>query len=310
MNTPTNDEIRRIACEQLDKGLRELADEEIDIHETIHQVRKRCKKLRGLIRLARSEFEKTYQRENTQLRDMAARLSPARDSEAVLETFDKLVESPGEETPSAGYSWIRLRLLEARDQVVKDEQELAKKLEAFRCDIVDLRERVSCWSFSDQGFGTIKGGLRKSYARGRKAMNKALHEPTSERFHEWRKRAKYHRYHMGLLQDIWKRPMKARRKELHTLSDLLGFEHDLAVLDERLKTDPEHFPESPVLEEFRSLIEKRRGLLRGHAFNLGKRLYSEKPKRLSKRFGDYWQAERRLSLDTLCDRARPVPDSR
>ena len=87
-------------------------------------------------------------------------------------------------------------------------------------------------------------------------------------------------------------------------------QHDLAVLDERLKTDPEHFPESPVLEEFRSLIEKRRGLLRGHAFNLGKRLYSEKPKRLSKRFGDYWQAERRLSLDTLCDRARPVPDSR
>ncbi len=292
MDAPVNDEIRRIAREQLEGALQALHDDTIDTHETIHQVRKRCKKLRGLIRLARPSFESTYQQENARLRDAAARLSSARDAQAVLETFDKLAESLDEKTPAACFAWIRLRLLEARDQVERQGEDLPQQLEAFGRDMRELRERSACWPLADHGFATIAGGLRKTYARGRKAMDKAAHDPTTERFHEWRKRVKYHRYHLRLLRKIWERPMKARRKELHDLSDLLGFEHDLAVLAGRLTDDPERFPDNEDLAGFLGLIEQRRGELRQRAFNLGRRLYSEKPKRLKKRLKGYWDAAR------------------
>ena len=47
-------ETQRIATEQIDRAIDELDDSSLDYHETIHQVRKRCKKLRGLLRLVRS----------------------------------------------------------------------------------------------------------------------------------------------------------------------------------------------------------------------------------------------------------------
>jgi inorganic triphosphatase YgiF len=49
--------VRRIALEQIDKAIREVLDDNVNRHEAVHQVRKRCKKLRGLIRLVRPSFQ-------------------------------------------------------------------------------------------------------------------------------------------------------------------------------------------------------------------------------------------------------------
>ena len=37
--------VRRIAMEQVEKAIREIDDAELGSHETVHQVRKRCKRL-------------------------------------------------------------------------------------------------------------------------------------------------------------------------------------------------------------------------------------------------------------------------
>ncbi|MEZ4569166.1 MAG: hypothetical protein R2849_02320 [Thermomicrobiales bacterium] len=49
--------VRRIATEQVEKALAELDDSDLDRHATVHQVRKRCKKIRGLLRLVRPGLE-------------------------------------------------------------------------------------------------------------------------------------------------------------------------------------------------------------------------------------------------------------
>ncbi len=59
-----NEGVRRIAGEQLEKAIAEIQNTELDRHEAVHQVRKRFKKIRGLIRLVRPAFEETYDREN------------------------------------------------------------------------------------------------------------------------------------------------------------------------------------------------------------------------------------------------------
>ena len=46
--------LRRSASEQLDLALAGLADARLDRYEAIHEARKCCKRLRGLLRLARS----------------------------------------------------------------------------------------------------------------------------------------------------------------------------------------------------------------------------------------------------------------
>lgn len=48
--------MRRIAAEQIERAIAEIDDTGLDRHETVHQVRKRCKKVRGLVRLVRPAF--------------------------------------------------------------------------------------------------------------------------------------------------------------------------------------------------------------------------------------------------------------
>ena len=73
-------------------------------------------------------------------------------------------------------------------------------------------------------------GLERAYRRGRKRMREAEEEPTTERVHQWRKRAKDHWYHLRLVSDAWPQELEARADEVHRLTDLLGDDHDLAIL--------------------------------------------------------------------------------
>ena len=72
-------EVRRIAGEQNSKAIDELDNDAISRAEKIHQVRKRCKKVRGVVRLIRPAFEEIYQTENQWFRDTASSLAQLRD---------------------------------------------------------------------------------------------------------------------------------------------------------------------------------------------------------------------------------------
>lgn len=58
------DGIRRVIGEQAERSLDELTDAHLDQAETIHQMRKRCKKIRAALRLVRNALGKAYAVEN------------------------------------------------------------------------------------------------------------------------------------------------------------------------------------------------------------------------------------------------------
>lgn len=82
--------IRRAISEQIEKALDEITDRDLDRAETIHQVRKRCKKIRGSLRLVRGALGNRYSEENAWYRDTARHVSDLRDAQAMIETCDKL----------------------------------------------------------------------------------------------------------------------------------------------------------------------------------------------------------------------------
>ena len=89
------DGMRRIALDQIDKAMRDATNTRPNPGERIHQARKRCKKLRGLIRLCRPAFD-TYEVENAALRDAAGALSFLRDAEVLIATYDDLAAAVSE----------------------------------------------------------------------------------------------------------------------------------------------------------------------------------------------------------------------
>jgi len=282
--------IKRIVDGKIEAGL-EHVDGDMDRHETVHEVRKRCKEVRAALRLVRGVLP-TYSEENAHYRDTARRLSDIRDAQALIETFDDHVRPAAEERDAlAGerLEGIRETLVGRRESVAAD-QDLDGRLAAVRADLVAGRERVDGLPIATEGFDAVAGGLRKSYRRARNRMAEAYEDPGAERFHEWRKRIKYHRYHTRLLRSVWVGPMKARRSELKTLSDVIGDEHDLAVFRATMH-DEELFAPAPR-ETLEAVIMDRRSRLQRRGRPIGERLFTESPDTLVARLRQYWTATR------------------
>ena len=284
--------IKRIAGEQIDKAIGELTDEALGPHETVHQVRKRCKKIRGVIRLVRPRFEEIYRFENAWFRDAARTLSYLRDAEAMIETYDDLMKVFDEQIDRSAFASVRRALTLRRRHIAEDRLDLEERLEKFLAAMREARARVDAWPLEAEGFDGIDAGLSKTYRRGRKAMMLAYREPSTEQFHEWRKRVKYYRYHTRLLRDLWKPVMKKYYSEVKELSDILGDDHDLAVFRQTLLDNPQEFGGKRDIQALVGLIDRRRAQLQAQARPLGERIYAEKPKRLARRLGCYWEAWR------------------
>jgi len=287
------DGLRRIVREQIDRALAELdgadGNAALSRAEVVHQVRKRCKKIRGAVRICRPAFEDTYRHTNALFRDAARLLSGMRDADAMLEAFDALMQRDQDEIDPHHFAEVRVLLDTARPDSGGDGPDVETHIAEFRRRILEARSQLDTWSIDGEGFDAVAGGLARTYSRGRVAMKTARHNPTTESLHEWRKRVKYHWYHCRLLQDIWADHMTQRCSAMSELSDMLGDDHDLAVLRQTIIERGGAVADHDGLDAFIELLDTRRMELQRDAFALGRRAYAEKPKQLRQRFKRYWK---------------------
>ncbi len=127
---------------------------------------------------------------------------------------------------------------------------------------------------------TLVAGSVRAYARGVKALALAQDDTTAANLHDWRKRAKDLWYHQRLLRDAWPELLKAQAGAADQLTKLLGDDHDLAQL-------AEHLPEETAVLD---AIAELRAELQASAWQLGRRLYAEKPKAFGRRLARYLDA--------------------
>ncbi|MGN6467421.1 MAG: CHAD domain-containing protein [Rhizobiaceae bacterium] len=278
--------VRRIARDQFERAVAELADAGLPLEEKVHQLRKRCKKLRGLMRLVRPAFAE-YGAENAKIRDIAGLLSFLRDADVMIATYDALMEAFAEEIDRPALDIVRRRLIEHR-RAAEAAQDLDRALDIARVRLVAAGIRAEKWKVAEDGFAALRGGLEKTYRRARKAMRQAREDPTAEAMHEWRKRVKYHSYHLRLLEPVWPAMLKAQVGAAKRLEELLGDHHDLDVFMQTLAGDPTAFGDVEKVETIRSLGHRRREELENEAFARGSILLAEKPDALAARLETWW----------------------
>jgi hypothetical protein len=83
--------------------------------------------------------------------------------------------------------------------------------------------------------------------------------------------------------------MQARAKQAHRLSDLLGDDHDLAVLREHVATTAFPAEDEATRTALLSLIDRRRASLQREALKLGARVYDRRPKRFARSVERDWR---------------------
>lgn len=283
LKTSVEESVKGIASQVIESTVSDCSSKELNDHEKIHLVRKKCKRIRALLRIVRSSIGETYKSENIFYRDLGRKLSEARDIQVFIETLNKMSAIPINSNISEIIQSLVNYFIEKRDAINSNQL-----LFDFKEEILKSKSSVVKWEICNKGFQCLNGGLKKTYRRGRIAMKDALENPSMERYHEWRKRAKYHYHHLELLVPVWVNIMKQFTEEAHRLSEMLGSDHDLGLLKERIQTDVELNIHEEVKSQMISSIEKEQQELREKIFLLGKKVYAEKPDYLVTRIEHYW----------------------
>jgi CHAD domain-containing protein len=275
------DGVRRIARGQLDMSIERLeggTDE--DLGTAVHETRKNLKRLRATVRLARDAIgDETYRRANAALRDAGRRLGGARDSQVMLETLDALTDHCPEKAPPERFERFKRTLVGQHGAAQRRLHEGAAVAEVVG-ELRRARAQVADWRIEPEGLDALAPGFKRIYRRGRRAYRTARQDPTTENLHELRKRAKYLWYAAQIVRGAAPKKMKRVTRRAHELSDLIGEDHDLALLAQRADERRDRFPDANAADELTALVERRRAELQRKALKLARRLFRKKPRKV------------------------------
>jgi len=279
--TPLSETLRALALSQIDEILGGVNDPQVSREDAVHEGRRRCKKLRGLLRLVRPAFA-DFGKENAALRDAAALLAHLRDADVLKHTINELSEHAG-----AGAN--RLRAIAGRIAEIGDDGP-HDRLVQFRTAIEEIRGRAERWTLASEQPSKLMEGLRATYRKGRRLMRKAERTRLATQLHEWRKATKNHGFHIDLLKRVAPDLLEDDLKTVERLATCLGLHHDLAVLNEAIASAPHRFGDAADVSALRDAILCRIPEIEREAFDLGREIFAERSKAVAKRFRAYWQA--------------------
>ncbi|MFY8146148.1 MAG: CHAD domain-containing protein [Rhodobacter sp.] len=278
--------LRRIADEELRAALAVLDDTGLP-PQAVHDVRKRAKKLRGLLRLLQGSFP-DHARENAALRDAGRLLALRRDAEVRLATLDWLFP----DTPQALMP-LR-RLLEQDRDAPPAPSHHAEAVEILRA----LHSRVRGWTLTGKDHRILVKGLARTRRRAAQAMEDAARSPGFDAIHDWRKRAKDFWYQTRLLAPIWPEAMGPLALAAEDLTERLGLHHDIAVLQGHL---PPGLLDSAAEALFHRKVIAAQQEIEARVFPEGNRLFAGDPEAMAQLWGRWWLLWR--------DQAASAPDS-
>jgi CHAD domain-containing protein len=282
--------IKRLGAERIEHALGSL---KTDGHaEAIHRLRKEIKKVRAMLRLVRPRLKaRKYRRMAKLLREAANRLATPRDAYIRTKTLRNIVRHFKGPLPRA----LRRLRMELRSGLAAELRRFrkGKNVKAIHRTLHRVSKEVKDLDIKGKEWNALGPGIQRAYGGGRRAYRIVLNGPSPRNLHEWRKRAKDLWYQVSLLRPAWRPKMVELATQLEALSDYLGDDHDLVVLEQSAKEGHRHDGNAGELKAFCELIAQRHREWRAAALAIGERLYAEKTSTFCNRLAEYWKTWRR-----------------
>lgn len=283
--------LKRLILEECQTAINAIADAESREaqHKAVHETRKALKKIRACFRLVRHSIH-DYKKQNVFFRDQGRKISELRDSTSHLETLSKLKTQYESRLYNRSFKKLEADLKEYRHELSANILDERNTLLEIKADLENKVEELQPRKFSINEFEDLKPSLKKVYERGIKGYIRSREKERVKHFHEWRKRAKYFRHQLDILNRTWPSVLTTLEDEFHELTDLTGYLNDLQNLEKIVKKREPAFasPEERLL--FFGLIEHQKKLMKQHALLLGQKLYALKSDTYMKQLKKFWQA--------------------
>lgn len=305
LNEKVRDGVVRIAHEQFDRARGQLAHS-TEIERSVHETRKCLKRIRALLRLVRPGIkDETFKHENAALREIGGLLSEARDSHVLLQSIAKLEA----ERPDIPFINVRrLALAGARNGKVK---EAPNRMGDALSALLLAQQRFDDLKIAPGNFAILQRGYERAYAHGRRATVVAYKQDSAHAFHELRKHVQRHWRQSQLLSRAWPEVMEAHAMTAREISQILGDDHDLAVLEAYVAGAPKGEIGKEEAKGIRNAIRERQQVLRALALPRLQRLFADPPEDLGRRVVCYWKTAKKINKEehilSACSSASKEP---
>lgn len=244
-----------------------------DVVVAVHDARKALKRARAALRSFRGAFGAPERGLGDALREAGRDLGAIRDRHARVEALDAFLARRSELAEALEAFRSALRSNTASDEAAEREQALAvaTRLDALAADVAN-------WVATHDASEALILGLERGYRRARRAMRAAYEEPTTDRFHAWRRRTKDVLHQWTMLRPLWPEVFDGYIRAAKALGDDLGEEHDAALLARQILQDAALRASASTRAACLGAIESVRSELRARARHLGRRLFAERPR--------------------------------
>lgn len=277
--------VRRIAREQIDKAIASI-DSGDDDAEVIYAVRKRCKKLRALLRLTEPAFP-DFTKENRAFSDIARLVGDLRYSHKMQEAYARLVATYGKELDSKAFKTIGKHFRVEREAETS-RMDVDARLAAGGDHLRKARDRVTHWQLDADGWDAVSSGLLSSYEKAWTAFSQVKETSQIDAYEELRKWVKFHRHHARLLRSISPEIMSERASQARRLGKLLGEHHDLMLFEQKLRAEPEIYGSEADVEVVLILTKRQRIVQEAKVSRTGGKLFAQEPLQLLDNWHKLW----------------------
>lgn len=268
--------ILAVALGELDLARQALAGGE-DSATAVHSARKIFKRVRAIIRLVGPGLgTEVAGRDNAALRDAGRRLAGARDAKVVVATLDRLIARAPELLDAAALAPLRDVLaadyVAAEAAAAHDTGAIAAVLD----ELATVHADIARWELGSGAATIAADGLGRLHRKGRKALRRARDaegDARTDAMHELRKRAKDLWHAAELLEAADPARLAEIADAAHELADLIGDDHDLAVLLERADERSGTLPATVPLDALHEVAARRRKKLQRKAMKIADALY-------------------------------------
>lgn len=230
-------ELRRVVLLQIAHVRQQAQSVKDNPLKAPHEARKAIKKIRAVLRLARSADEDFYRAENARWRDIAAGMAGPRETAALIETVDRFVEEFADADNRSTLLTLRAHLAIRLDLLMAEARTLEAAGQTCIEGCEDGARAIAAWPLprgQKAGVHLLAKGAKRGWKEIEAARQKASDTGAEEDFHALRKAVKRHWTHLGLLQDFWPGPTRKRRKAVELLGEALGELNDIYVMEAQI----------------------------------------------------------------------------
>jgi CHAD domain-containing protein len=160
--------------------------------------------------------------------------------------------------------------------------------------LVEARKAFAGLTLEDDDFAVIAKTLESDYRKARRGFATAYRLGEDEAFHDWRKHVRRHWRQLVLVAPSWSKALRPQVALARDLAEILGEDHDLSVLADRVRADAKQLGPAPQVRAYLELCRRGQAELRSLAEPLAARLLAEKPSSLAARLTAYWMTAPQL----------------